>query len=163
MDDLKLYAKNDKELEGLLSTVKQFSDDIGLEFGLNKCAKATFIEGKFTLITAVELDINTTIRELDKDETYKYLGIDEGNGGHHSKMKKKIRKECYRRARAILKTELNSANRIEAINTLATSVVQYSFNIINWTLQDLRRIDTKIRKLLTCYKIHPPKDVKDRL
>ena len=88
MDDLKLYAKNDKELEGLLSTVKQFSDDIGLEFGLNKCAKVTFIEGKFTLTTAVELDINTTIRELDKDETYKYLGIDEGNGGHHSKMKK---------------------------------------------------------------------------
>ena len=26
MDDVKLYAKNDKELEGLLSTVKQFSD-----------------------------------------------------------------------------------------------------------------------------------------
>ena len=36
MDDLKLYAKNDKELEGLLSTVKQFSDDIGMEFGLDK-------------------------------------------------------------------------------------------------------------------------------
>ena len=31
MDDLKLYAKNDKELEGLLSTVKQFSNDIGLD------------------------------------------------------------------------------------------------------------------------------------
>ena len=74
-----------------------------------------------------------------------------------------IRKECYRRARGILKTELNSANRIEAINTLAMPVVQYSFNIINWTLQDLRRIDTKIRKLLTCYKMHHPKADKDRL
>ena len=31
MDDLKLYAKNDKEHEGLLSTVKQFSDDIGMD------------------------------------------------------------------------------------------------------------------------------------
>ena len=45
-------------------------------------------------------------------------------------MKEMIKKECYGRARAILKTELNSANRIEAINTLAMSVVQYSFNII---------------------------------
>ena len=36
MDDLKHYAKNDKELEGLLSTAKQFSDDIGMEFGLDK-------------------------------------------------------------------------------------------------------------------------------
>ena len=75
-------------------------------------------------------------------------------------MKEKIRKECYRRARAILKTELNSANKIEAINTLAITVVQYSFNTINWTLQDLRQIDT-IRKLLTYYKMHYPKADKD--
>ena len=69
-------------------------------------------------------------------------------------MKEKIRRDCYRRVRAILKTELKSANRIEAINTLAKSVVQYSFNTINWALQDLRRNDTKIRKLLTCYKMY---------
>ena len=37
-------AKNDKELEGLFSTVKQFSDDIGMEFGLDKCTKASFIK-----------------------------------------------------------------------------------------------------------------------
>ena len=69
-------------------------------------------------------------------------------------MKEKIRRECYRRVRAILKTELKSANRTEAINTLAKPVVQYSFNTINWTLQDLRRNDTKTRKLLTCYKMY---------
>ena len=68
-----------------------------------------------------------------------------------------IRKECYRRARAILKTELNSANRIEASSILAMSVVQCSSNIINWILQDLRGIDMKIRKLLTCYKMHHTK------
>ena len=63
-------------------------------------------------------------------------------------MKEKIRKECYREARVILKAELNSANIMETINTLAMTVVQYSFDIINWTLQDLRRIETKISKLL---------------
>ena len=31
MDGLKLYASNDNELEGLLKTVKAFSDDIGME------------------------------------------------------------------------------------------------------------------------------------
>ena len=157
MDDLKLYAKNDKELEGLFSTVKQLSDDIGMEFGLDKCTKATFRNGNPTRATAVELDIDTTIRELDKDETYKYIGIDEGNGIKHSNMKESIRKECYRQTRAILKTELKSANKIETINTLAMSVILYSFNVINWTLQDLRGIDTKIKKMLTSYKIHHPK------
>ena len=43
MDDLKLYVKNDEELEGLLSTLKIFRDDIGLQFSLDKSAKATFI------------------------------------------------------------------------------------------------------------------------
>ena len=50
-----------------------------------------------------------------------------------------------------------------AINIIAIPVVQYSFDIINWTLQDLGRIDTKIRKLLTCYKKHHPKADKYRL
>ena len=58
----------------------QFSGDIGLEFRLNKCPKETFRKGKLMYTTAIELDIDTTIRELDKDETYKYLEIDEGNG-----------------------------------------------------------------------------------
>ena len=109
------------------------------------------------------MDVDTTVRELDQDETYKYQGIDKGNGIQHSEMKEMIRKQCYRPVRAIFKTELNSVNRIEKINTLVMRVVQYSFNIINWTLQDFRRTDTKIRKLLTCYKMHYPKADKNRL
>ena len=163
MDDLKLFAKNDQQLEGLLSTVKAFSDDICMDFGLDKCAKATFVKGKLRKTTSIELDINTTIKELDPEETYKYLGVFEGDGINHASMKEKIRKEYYRRIRLVLKTELNSKNRIEAINTLAIPVVQYSFNIINWNLPDLQRMDRKTRKLLTANKmLHPKSDV-DRL
>ena len=43
MDDLKSYGKNDKELDGILYTVKKFSDDIGMEFGLDKYSKTKFI------------------------------------------------------------------------------------------------------------------------
>ena len=42
MDDLKLYVKDGSEVEGLLRIVKGFSDDFDMEFGLSKCAKATF-------------------------------------------------------------------------------------------------------------------------
>ena len=44
MDDLKLFAKNDNDLEGMLQTVKTVSDDIGMTFGLDKCAKASLKE-----------------------------------------------------------------------------------------------------------------------
>ena len=36
MDDLKMYAKNSNQQNGLLSIVKKFSDDIKMEFGLEK-------------------------------------------------------------------------------------------------------------------------------
>ena len=78
-------------------------------------------------------------------------------------MKDKVRKEYYRRIRLILKTELNSKNRIEAINTLAVPVVQYSYNILNWNVSDLQRLDRKTRKLLTSSRMHHPKADVDRL
>ena len=42
MDDLKLFAKNDQQLQGLLNIVKQFSDDIQMEFGLINLIKLHF-------------------------------------------------------------------------------------------------------------------------
>ena len=57
----------------------------------------------------------------------------------------------------VLKSEL------EAINTLAVPLVTYSFNIINWTLQELTKLDTKTRKFLTMYKMHNLKSDVDRL
>ena len=96
MDDLKLYGKNDYELEGPLRTVKTFSDDIGMAFGLDKCSKATFIRGKLKSTSSIVLDIDTKIKDLDQEETYKYLGLEQGDGIQHGKTKEKIRKECCR-------------------------------------------------------------------
>ena len=38
VDDLKLFTKNNKELETLLLTVRKYSEDIGMEFAIEKCA-----------------------------------------------------------------------------------------------------------------------------
>ena len=57
---------------------------------------------------------------------------------------KKIRKEYHRRIRMVLKkSELNAINKIEAINAVATPVVTYSFNIMNWTAEDIKNLDRK--------------------
>ena len=34
MDDIKLFAKNEKELETLIQTMRIYSEDIGMEFGI---------------------------------------------------------------------------------------------------------------------------------
>ena len=38
MDSLKLYGKNEKEIDSLIKTVWQCSEDIKMEFGILKCA-----------------------------------------------------------------------------------------------------------------------------
>ena len=40
---------------------------------------------------------------------------------------------------------------------LPTPVIGYSFNIVHWNSEDIRRIDTKIQKSLTLNGIYHPK------
>ena len=44
MDDLKLYFKKEKGLESLVQPVRIFSDDIGMEFGIDKCATLVLLQ-----------------------------------------------------------------------------------------------------------------------
>ena len=79
-------------------------------------AKANFERGKLA-------STGNIVQELDQEEVYKYLGVDENDGIQHSKMKEKIRKEYNRRVRLILRTELNGRNKVEAINSLGVPVI----------------------------------------
>ena len=57
----------------------------------------------------------------------------------------------------MLQSELNAKNKLEAINTSAIPVASYSFNVVNWNLEEIKRIDRKIRKLMTLNRMHHPK------
>ena len=148
--------KDDNDLKVLLQTVKKFSDDMDMSFGLGKCTKATFKRGKLTGTTSVELDRNTVIKDLQQEEEFKYLGVDGSNRIQHAAMKKKNKKRVLPES-TNNPEELNSANRMEATNTLAIPAVTYSFNIINWTTPEIRRLDKKICKLLIRNRMHHPK------
>ena len=134
-----------------------------MKFNIKKCAKLTIKRGKYCSSENIELDPNTTIKELNQHETYKYLGIAENTGVSHAKMKATIKKEYNRRVRMILRSQLNSRNIFMAINSLAVPVVMYSFSVVNWTKAELKRFDTKTRKLLSCNRAHHPKADVDRI
>jgi hypothetical protein len=78
-------------------------------------------------------------------------------------MKKRLKKEYIRRSRMILKSKLNAKNIITATGALAIPVLRYSFGIISWRLEEIRKIDLKTRKILTMHKMHHPKVDIDRL
>ncbi len=123
-------------------------------------------EGPTYSATSIDLDTETAIKEIEQEGTYKYLGVKEGDGIQHATMMEKIPKWYDRRVRMVLKSEFNAANRFEAINALAIPVVTYSFNIINWKLGDIKRLDSRnldSRKMLTMEKMQHPKADVDRL
>ena len=105
-------------------------------FGLEKCAKVSFKKRKLVSTESIEINDDTAIQELNQEEAYKYLGVDESDGIQHSTMKEKIRKEYNRRVRLILRTELNGRNKVEAINSLAVPVVQYILGLLTGKSQN---------------------------
>ena len=46
MDDIKQFTKKEKELETLIHAVRKYSQDIGMEFGTEKCAMLVMKSGK---------------------------------------------------------------------------------------------------------------------
>ena len=109
------------------------------------------------------ININREIQELEQGKMYKYLGIEESEGIQHQQMKERLKQEYSRRLKIILKSELKARNKITAIGALAVPVLRYSFGIINWRTEEIKKIDRKIRKMLTMYKMHHPKPDIDRL
>ena len=113
--------------------------------------------GKLEKSDHVRLDEEIMIKDLEQEKVYKYLNADESSGIQHATMKRKLKKELKRRTRLILKTELNSKNRITAINTLGIPVITYRFSIVDWNLSKVKSLDIKIRKMMTTHIMHHPK------
>jgi len=55
LDDLKLYSKSEQDMSTLVSTVRIFSDDIGMTFGFSKCATLVVNRGKVADCTDIGL------------------------------------------------------------------------------------------------------------
>ena len=126
VDDIKLFAKNEKELETIIHAVRIYSQDIGMEFGIEKWAMLVMKSGKPHMTDGMELPNHDKIRTLEENETYKYLGILEADTIKQVQMKDTIQKEYLRRTRKLLETKLSCRNLIKGINTWAVLLVRYS-------------------------------------
>lgn len=163
MDDLKLFANSEQSLQQQLMMVHEFSRDIRMDFGLDKCAKLIIKGGKEVQREGIQLDEATTIRGVEEGETYKYLGVEESSMIEHKKMRERATNDYFDALKIILKTKLSTKNKILAINQLAIPSLQYGFGVINWPQRDINRIDVQTRKLLIMNKIFYKDQSHDRL
>ena len=123
-----------------------YSQDIGMEFAIEKCAIQVMKNGKRHLEDEKKLSNQDKIGTLGEKETYKYLGILEAHTIKQVEMKEKIKKEYLRRTRKLLETKLSTRNLIKGINTWAVSVVRYSGPFFKSTREALKQIDNSVTR-----------------
>ena len=75
MDDIKVFVKNEKELEALINAVRIYSEDIGIKFSIEKYAMLIMKIRKQHMKDGMELPNQEKIRKLGEKKTYKYLSI----------------------------------------------------------------------------------------
>ena len=163
VDDIKLFAKDEKELETLIHAVRIYSQDIGMEFGIEKCAILVMKSGKRHLTDGIELPNQDTIRTLAENETYKYLGIFEADTIKQVEMKNKIKNVYLRRTRKLLETKLSSRNLTKGINTWALPLVGCSGPFLKLTRDKLKQMDQRTKNLMIMHKALLSRDDVDRL
>ena len=113
--------------------------------------------GKQHLTDGMELANQEKIRMPGEKETYKYLGVLEGDTIKQEEIKEKIKKEYLMRTR-----KLYSRNLIKWINTWALPLVRYSRLFLKWTTE-LKLMDQKTRKPMSIYKAFHSRDDVDWL
>ena len=163
MDDIKLFSKNEKELETLKHAFRIYIQDIGMELGIEKCAKLVMKSSKRHLTDGMELPNQDKFRTLGENETYKYLCILEADTIKQVEVKDKIQKEYRRRTRKQLEKKLSCRNLIKGINTWAVPLVRYSGPFLKWTRDELKQMNQRTRKLMTIHKTSHPRNDVDRL
>ena len=55
MDHLKLYSRSEKGLDSLVQTFRVFNEDVGMEFGIEKCAMLVIEKRKIVKPVGIEL------------------------------------------------------------------------------------------------------------
>ena len=159
MDNLKLYGKNDKEIDSLIKTVWQCSEDIKMEFGILKCAIVSLQRGRKTRWEGIQLPNGEEIGEAGAGG-YKYLGVLELDKIMCDEMKRKVKEVYQKRVTLLMKTHLNGKNLFQALNTWAISVIRYSAAFLDWTKEETKELDRWTRKQLIAGRaLHPKSNV----
>jgi hypothetical protein len=151
VDDLKLYAKSEDEMKGMIRIVEMFSKDIGMAFGINKCKWCKVQKGTVVQADSIQTEFGEIQALEEQGECYKYLGILEREGVAKAKMKDLVKGEYKRRVRCLLRSALNSKNLCLGINTYAVSVVRYSAAILDWTQEEIDKLDRSTRKWMALH------------
>ncbi len=148
VDDLKVYAESGMMLEAAIGVVENVSGAMGVELGLKKCAVAHMVGGKEAVKGGVALKAGREVRELEKGEAYRYLGIQQRFGADLRRTKQGVEREYVGRTRSVWESGICAGRKVLAQNTWATAVLRYSLGTVCWSRSEASELDRTTRKIM---------------
>ena len=106
MDDLKLYGNNSSQIDSPVQTVWGYSEDIGMKFGIDKCAVLELERGRLVRSEGIYLLNGERMKEVDQ-EGYKYIGVLQLDKTMNKEIKENIGNEYIWRVKLICKDILS--------------------------------------------------------
>ena len=94
MDDVKLFGKDERELESFFNTVLVFSTDIGMEFGMKRRGILILKRGNVKKRVGITSPNICKMKSVEEDG-YKYLRILEYDDLLQGHKKKGLKKEYF--------------------------------------------------------------------
>ena len=116
------------------------SGDTGAMYGAMKCAKNVFKHGEMIKGEGLMI-LNEEAEALDpdKNEFYRFLGIEQGKQIDKGRPMLRIRNEMLGRLESLLDLELYDKNLMKAINRRVKSVARYAMNVCQFTKKGTTR------------------------
>ena len=149
IDDLKTYQESHELLCAVNEMLVKASKDTGACYGVNKCAEMVFQRGRMVLAEGLEV-LQEKMRSLDPDqnETYKFLGIEQGKKIDKEKAFERVTTEMEKRLKSLTELELYDKNLIRAINCRVIPVAAYTMNVIRFSKAELNEFDMIVKREL---------------
>ena len=105
---------------------------------------------------ALQLDHTTTIRTVQQNQPYKFLGTKEHALQNSILMREETAKEFLQRAWLIWSSPLSDKHKVQATAPFALPALTYHMPIIHWPVNDLKELDRMLRKILNDTKAKHP-------
>ena len=148
VDDLKSYHKNAVKAATIASNLESMFEDIGLLWGINKCAAVQVKRGKIVPNEGLPLHSGNQIPVLGDGDYYKFLGKYENATQLEKEVQRDARKGYIRRLSVIWSSLLLFTRKVKATNSFATSVLLYHMWTADWPIEHLRELDRNTRQIM---------------
>ena len=148
IDDRKMFPASDKKLYPALQSTNVCIAGLNMEWGIEKCAVMNVKRGILDDESVAKLNDSTTIRSVDNNRPYKFLGIYEHLGQDEIMIREGASKEFLQRVWLIWSSPLSDALKVQATNTFAMSALSYFMTTTEWIIYEVQEFDRQVRKIL---------------